>query len=79
MKPGVLVIWRQWGERTAEAEFHLRTQAVTQHLPIILSGNTKTEEQTHYLLISKFVSNMKKWKPKPPLESQFYTAAEETR
>jgi hypothetical protein len=79
MKPGVLVIWRQWGKRTAGAEFHLLTQAVTHHLPIILSGNTKTEAQTGYLEIITVVSNIKKMEPKPNLESQFCTTVEETR
>lgn len=79
IKPGVLVIWRQWGERTAGAEFHLRTQAVTHHLLVILSGNTKTEAQSGYLEINTFVSNIKKLEPKPNLESQFCTTVEETR
>jgi len=41
MKPGVLVIWREWGEGSAGAEFHLRTQAVTQHLLLFASGITQ--------------------------------------
>jgi hypothetical protein len=48
MKPGMLVIWCEWGERTAGAEFHLRTQVVTHHLSVILSGNTETEAETRY-------------------------------
>jgi hypothetical protein len=41
MKPVMLVIWRQGGEGTAWTEFHLRTQAVTHHLPISVSAITQ--------------------------------------
>jgi hypothetical protein len=71
MKPEMLVIWRQWGEGTTGTEFHLRTQAVTQHLPLSVSAITQRGIHPCYVEIIKSVSNIKQYKLKSALILSF--------